>query len=312
MRRAIFMGTPEFALPSLRALHALTEVVAVVAQPDRPTGRGQRTLPPPVARLAQSEDLRLLQPSRLRDADVIGTLTELRPEVIVVAAYGKILPKSVLDLPTHGCVNVHASLLPRYRGAAPIQWAIARGEKVTGVSLMRMDEGLDTGAVYTQERLAIDSRDTGGSLSVKLADLGGAMLHRSLPAILDGSMHATPQDPAQATLAPKLTRADAVLDFSHTATELEARVRAFQPWPGAVAILPGGAKLKVLGATVLSEAKGSPGLVMEAGSARLVVASGEGALALDIVQPEGRRAMTGSEFLAGHRLAPGTVLGIEG
>jgi methionyl-tRNA formyltransferase len=311
MRRAIFMGTPEFALPSLRALHGLTEVVAVVAQPDRPSGRGQRTLPPPVARLAEAEGLRLLQPSRLRGPDVLGVLTELRPEVIVVAAYGKILPKSVLDLPAHGCVNVHASLLPRYRGAAPVQWAIARGEKVTGISLMRMEEGLDTGPVYAQESLAIEGEDTGGSLTVKLADLGGSMLARFLPAIFDGTLHATAQDPDQATLAPKLTRADAVLDFRLAATELEARVRAFQPWPGAAAIVPGGERLKVLRATVL-EGTGSAGMVLDAGSVGLVVACGEGALRLDIVQPEGRRAMTAGEFLAGHRLQPGTLLGIEG
>jgi methionyl-tRNA formyltransferase len=312
MRRAIFMGTPEFALPSLQALHALTEVVAVVAQPDRPSGRGQRTLPPPVARLAQAEGLRLLQPARLREPEVIGALSELRPEVIVVAAYGKILPKSLLDLPAHGCVNVHASLLPRYRGAAPIQWAIARGEKVTGISLMRMDEGLDTGPVYVQESLSIDGEDTGGLLTVKLADLGGSMLDRFLPAILDGKLPATAQDPTQATLAPKLTRADAVLDFRLAATELEARVRAFQPWPGAVALLPGGARLKVLRATVLARTTGSPGTVLQAGSIGLVIASGEGALQLDTVQPEGRRAMTAGEFLAGHRLIPGTSLGIDG
>jgi methionyl-tRNA formyltransferase len=306
--RAIFMGTPDFALPSLRALHQLTEVVAVVAQPDRPAGRGQKTMAPPVARWASIEGVRLLQPPKLREPEVLAALAELEPTVIVVAAYGKILPRGLLELPSRGCVNVHASLLPKYRGAAPVQWAIARGESVTGVSLMRMDEGLDTGAVYAEESLAIDPQDTGGSLTARLADLGGALLTRMLPSILEGNLEAVPQDHTLATLAPKLTREDAVLSFGRPARELEVRVRAFQPWPGAVVVLPGGTRLKILEATLVPGGAGRGGEVLAAGSEGIVVACGEGALALELVQAEGRRAMRAGEFLAGHSLPVGTLL----
>jgi methionyl-tRNA formyltransferase len=301
------MGTPDFALPSLQALHELTELVAVVAQPDRPSGRGKKMLAPPVARWAQGNAVELLQPATLRDPGILAELARFEPAIIVVAAYGKILPRAILELPSRGCVNVHASLLPKYRGAAPVQWAIARGEAVTGVSLMQMEQGLDTGAVYAQEALAIDPKDTGGSLTGKLAVLGGTLLRRCLPALLEGSLHSVAQDDAQATLAPKLTREDAALDFRRPARELETRIRAFQPWPGALVVLPGGARLKVLGSRVVSGRTGMPGEVL-AGADALVVACGEDALALELVQPEGRRAMSGAEFVAGHPLSAGTVL----
>jgi methionyl-tRNA formyltransferase len=309
VHRVIFMGTPEFALPALQAAHELADVVAVVAQPDRPAGRGQKTIAPPVARWAQAHGVRLLQPPRLRDPVVLEDLAELAPALIVVAAYGKILPRVLLDLPSRGCVNVHASLLPKYRGAAPVQWAIARGETVTGVSLMRMEEGLDTGAVYVQESLPIDVRETGGSLTAKLSALGGTMLARWLPALLDGTLPAVPQDEAASTLAPKLTREDALIDFRRPASEVESRVRAFQPWPGAVALLPEGTRLKVLSAIANLDDSGRPGEVLAGGPEQILVACGEGALALEIVQPEGRRAMAAAEFLAGHALPLGTLLG---
>ncbi len=309
MQRAIFMGTPDFALPSLQALHEATNLVAVVAQPDRPVGRGQKTASPPVARWALAHGLTLLQPPKLREARVLDALAELKPALIVVAAYGKILPRAVLDLPARGCVNVHASLLPKYRGAAPIQWAIARGETVTGVSLMQMDEGLDTGAVLAQESLPIDPGDTGGSLTVKLASLGGKVLARHLPALLAGTLPAVAQDGALATLAPKLTREDAPIDFRKPAAELQARLRAFQPWPGVVAALPDGSHLKVLGAHAEPGRGGKPGEVLDGPRDRIVVACGEGSLALTSVQPEGRKAMTAAAFLAGHALPAGTLLG---
>jgi methionyl-tRNA formyltransferase len=310
MQRAIFMGTPEFAVPSVQALHELTELVAIVAQPDRPVGRGQKSAVPPVARWAHAHGVKLLQPPKLREPAVLESLAELAPAIIVVAAYGKILPRSLLDLPVRGCVNVHASLLPKYRGAAPVQWAIARGEAITGVTLMQMEEGLDSGPLYVQEGVPIGPDDTGGSLTTKLAHVGGELLTRSLPALLDGTLRAVPQDEALATLAPKLTRGDAALDFSRPAVELAARVRAFQPWPGAVATLPGGGILKVLKAGVLDGPHpGAPGELL-AGTAgmALLVACGEGVLALQVVQPEGRRAMTAAEFLSGHPFSPGVVL----
>jgi methionyl-tRNA formyltransferase len=308
MQRAIFMGTPDFAVPSLRSLHELTDLVAVVAQPDRPAGRGQKTAPPAVARWAHEHGVPLLQPTKLREPEVLSALADLKPALIVVAAYGKILPRALLDLPPRGCVNVHASLLPKYRGAAPIQWAIARGETVTGVSLMQMEEGLDSGPVYAQESLPIDPTDTGGSLMAKLAALGGAMLTRHLPALLDQTLRPVAQVHALATLAPKLTREDSSLAFQSPAHELQARVRAFQPWPGATVRLPGGAHLKVLAARVEMGRNGKPGEILAGPRGELIVACGEDALALTLVQPGGRRAMTAAEFLAGHELPAGTIL----
>jgi methionyl-tRNA formyltransferase len=308
MQRAIFMGTPDFALPSLQALHELTDLVAVVAQPDRPAGRGQHALAPATARWAVTHGVTLLQPPKLREPSVLASLSELEPALIVVAAYGKILPPALLALPPRGCVNVHASLLPKLRGAAPIQWAIANGETETGVTLMQMEEGLDSGPLLAQERLSIEPTDTGGSLTVKLAALGGAMLTRHLPALLDGTLRAVPQDHGRATLAPKLTREDAVLDFRKPARELEARVRAFQPWPGAFGHLPGGMRLKVLAARAELGRVGKPGQVLESSRGELAVACGQGVLAFTQVQAEGRRAMTAGEFLAGNPLPVGTQL----
>jgi methionyl-tRNA formyltransferase len=309
VHRVIFMGTPEFALPAVQAVHEGADLIAVVAQPDRPAGRGQKTVAPPVARWAQDQGVKLLQPPKLREPEVLTALAEMAPTLIVVAAFGKILPRVLLDLPPRGCVNVHASLLPKYRGAAPVQWAIAHGETVTGISLMRMEEGLDTGAVYSQESIPIDTKETGGSLTAKLATLGGALLGRHLPSLLEGTLKAVPQDDAAATLAPKLTREDSLVDFRRPASEVEARIRAFQPWPGAVALMRGGIRLKVLSAIARLDRHGAAGEVLAGGPAEILVACAEGAIALEFVQPEGRRAMTASEFLAGHALPAGTVLG---
>jgi methionyl-tRNA formyltransferase len=249
----------------------------------------------------------VLQPQRVRDEAFIARLRELAPDLIVVAAYGKILPKAVLELPQLGCVNVHASLLPRYRGAAPIQWAIARGEAETGVTLMQMEEGLDTGPMLAQARLVIAAQDTGGSLTAKLALLGGELLAKNLRALLERGLVAVPQDDALATLAPKLAREDAVLDLSRPAWELHNHVRAFQPWPGASLKLPSGKLLKVI-STDLVEGDGVPGTVLAAGKEGLTVATGAGALRLLEVQPEGKRPMRAADFLLGHPLALGTVL----
>jgi methionyl-tRNA formyltransferase len=308
MVRTAFMGTPAFALPTLEALARWSELCAVVAQLDKPSGRGRLLNSPATVLWARARGVPVLQPQRARDEAFLAQLGALAPELIVVAAYGKILPKTLLELPRLGCVNVHASLLPRYRGAAPIQWAIARGEAETGVTLMQMDEGLDTGPMLAQARLPIAPDDTGESLSAKLAKLGGELLEQHLGALFEKSLVAVPQNQALATLAPKLTREDAVLDVKRPAGELHDYVRAFQPWPGATLKLASGKLLKVI-ETDLVEGAGVPGTVLAAGRAGITMATGAGALRLLEVQPEGKRAMPAGDFLLGHPLAPGDVVG---
>jgi methionyl-tRNA formyltransferase len=302
--RIVFMGTPEFAVASLTALFDIGEVVAVVTQPDKPKGRGNALAISPVKALALERGVTVLQPAKLRTPPFSEELRKLAPDVCVVTAYGKILPKDVLQVPPHGCVNVHASLLPRFRGAAPIQWAIAHGDTETGVSLMRMDEGLDTGPVIAMKRLPITPEDTSATLHEKLARLGGDILREALPAYLRGELRPTPQPSEGMVLAPIIQKEDGLLDFTRPAVELERRLRAFTPWPGVYTGL-NGARLKVHRVRVGS-GQGAPGTVLAAGSQGLEVACGEGSLVLLDVQLEGKRVMTAGEFLAGHKLAPGS------
>jgi methionyl-tRNA formyltransferase len=309
MARTAFMGTPEFALPALAALARLTSLQAVVAQPDKPSGRGREIGSPPTVVWARANRLPVLQPARAKDEAFLADLIGLDLDLIVVAAYGKILPRAVLEAPRLGCVNVHASLLPMYRGAAPIQWAIARGAAETGITLMQMDEGLDTGPMLAQARLPVGPEETGGELSTRLAILGGELLAASLPAILQRALAAVPQDSRFATQAPKLTREDAVLDLTRPARELHDRVRAFQPWPGAIVGLRGKGGLKVLESRIVA-GSGLPGTVLAAGKEGITLATGEGALCLLAVQPEGKRRMSAGEFLAGHPLRAGERLGL--
>lgn len=308
MARTIFMGTPKFALPSLQALAEGSQLLAVVAQPDKPRGRGQALQAPPTAVWAHARQIPVLQPLRARDEGFLDALRALDLDLIVVAAYGKILPRALLDLPRLGCVNVHASLLPRYRGAAPIQWAIARGERESGVTLMQMDEGLDTGAMLARQSIPIAPEDTGGSLTQKLSVLGGELLAAQLAAVLAGWLAPTAQDGAQASLAPKLTRDDAWLDFALPAAVLHDRVRAFQPWPGALLRLTGGC-VKVLRTEVVPGGAGLPGTVLKADHAGLVIGCSQGALRLLEVQPEGKRPMAAGAFVAGHKVVLGTAVG---
>ncbi len=307
MARTAFLGTPDFALRALEALAARTELVAVVAQPDKPAGRGQAVKPPPTAAWAKAHGVQVFQPTKARDPDFLAQMAALHLDLAVVAAYGKILIKALLETPRLGCVNVHASILPRYRGAAPIQWAIARGEAETGITLMQMDEGLDTGDILAVARTPIGPDETGGALTERLAVLGGELLGAQLPAILAGTLPRVPQDHALATLAPKLTRADALLDLSKPARELHDRVRAFQPWPGALLKLPSGV-LKIL-RTEVAPLTGPEGTVLEAGAHGLTLGTSNQALRILEVQPEGRRRMTCAEFLAGHPLAAGLRVG---
>jgi len=303
--RIVFMGTPDFAVASLQACLEVGEVVAVVTQPDKPKGRGKELAMPPVKQLALERGVPVFQPTKLRNTDFAEQLRALSPDVCVVTAYGKILPKDVLEAPRRGCVNVHASLLPRWRGAAPIQWSIAEGDPETGVCLMQMDEGLDTGAVISCERTQIGPEDTSQTLHDRLSRMGGDILRRDLRRYVDGELTATPQPSEGATYASMIKKEDGRLDFGRPAVELERRVRAFTPWPGAFTFL-GGALFKVHQVRA-GEGRGAPGTVLAASAEGIEVACAEGSLWLLEVQPEGRRRMTASEFLAGRRLEPGST-----
>jgi methionyl-tRNA formyltransferase len=305
--RIVFMGTPDFAVGSLAALLELKDVldvVAVVTQPDKPKGRGQALAFPPVKALALERGVPVLQPEKLRTPPFSETLRALAPDVAVVTAYGKILPPDLLAVPRLGCLNVHASLLPRFRGAAPIQWAIAHGDAETGVCLMQMDAGLDTGPVLACRRLPIHPEETSAGLHQKLAALGGVLLREELPRFLRGELRAEPQPSEGALYAPMIQKDDGRLDFTRPAAELERRVRAFTPWPGAFTLLDG-QRLKVHRARV-GAGRGEPGTLIAAGPAGLEVACAEGSLLLLEVQPEGKRAMGAADFLSGRKLTPGT------
>lgn len=302
--RIVFMGTPVFAVRSLEACLGLGEVVAVVTQPDKPRGRGQAVSQSPVKALAVAKGLPVLQPVKLRGTPFAQELRALMADVAVVTAYGKILPRDVLEAPARGCVNVHASLLPRFRGAAPIQWAIASGDEKTGVCLMKMDEGMDTGPVIDRAELPILPTDTSATLHDKLAALGGEVLTRSLPRYLRGELTPVPQAAEGAVPAPMITKEDGALDFTRRAVELERRLRAFTPWPGAFTRL-GGVLLKVHAASV-GAGRGEPGAVLSAGPAGVEVACGEGSLLLTQLQLEGKRALSARDFLVGRAIAVGS------
>jgi len=301
--RIIFMGTPEFAVESLRACLDVGDVVAVVTRPDKPRGRGQLSAASPVKRAATQLGIRVLQPIKLREAGFLDAVRELSPDVAVVAAYGKILPRELLEVPGHGCINVHASLLPRFRGAAPIQWAIASGDNRSGVCLMKMDEGLDTGPILRCAEVPIGPEVTSDELQQTLARVGAELIRRYLPDYLSGKLQLTPQSREGVVLAPMLKKEDGQLDFGRPAAELERRVRAFQPWPGAFTRFQGKV-LKVHRARTGART-GSPGTVLAVGEQGIEVACGEGSLSLLQVQPEGKRTMSSAEFLAGHQIAVG-------
>ena len=305
--RLAFAGTPEFALASLEALvDADHNVVAVLTQPDRPAGRGKRLTPSPVKRFAEAQGIDVMQPVTLKDDAAVAALGATGPDALIVAAYGLLLPQPVLDLPTRGCINVHASLLPRWRGAAPIQAAIREGDAETGVCLMRMTAGLDCGPVYTCDTTPIGSAETAGELHDRLAAMGANLLVRNLDGILAGDLEPREQDTDAATYAGKITREDARLDWERTAAELDRHIRAYNPVPGAWFELDGEA-VKCWSAERVDDLQGSPGRVVEADKQGVLVACGSGALRLTRLQRPGRKPVTGGEFAAQYDL-PGRQL----
>jgi len=305
------MGTPAFACPSLEALLALPDpVVGVVCQPDRPRGRGLALTAPEAKQVALAHGVPVLQPERLRDPAFQQALAALAPDLVVVAAYGKILPRAVLDLPRHGCINVHASLLPRHRGAAPIAWAILAGDDSTGVTIMAMNEEMDAGDILLQRATPIGPDETCGALTARLARLGAEALVEAIAALEAGTIRPAPQPAAGVTFAPRITREQGRIEWTRPAVELERLVRGLAPAPSAFTTLDGEV-LKAHRAALAPHAPGAPpGRVVVASPDGIVVATGQGALRLLEVQLEGRRRLGAAEFLAGHHLVPGACLGI--
>jgi len=316
--KILFMGTPQFAVPSLEALlERGYEVAAVVTQPDRPKGRKRELTPSPVKVFATERGLPVLQPEKLRSPEGVAAVSEIAPDVIVTAAYGQILPKSVLALPRLGCINVHGSLLPRYRGGAPIQRSIIDGEKVTGVTLMYMAEGLDTGDMIAKVEVPITDEDTAGTMFEKLSEAGSKLLLEWLPRIADGTAGRTPQIDEESTYAPNLSREDEKLDWSQSSRRIFDRVRGLNPMAGGFTFLDGEV-FKVWGCAIPSPSDAelrsewteyAPGAVLETGAFGIRVRTGDGSIVLTDVQPAGKKALKAAEFAKGARLAPGKTLG---
>jgi methionyl-tRNA formyltransferase len=298
--RIAFAGTPDFAVPSLRAAAQRNEVVAVYTQPDRPAGRGRELTPSPVKREALQRGIEVVQPENFKAAVSKAALRALQPDLMIVVAYGLILPQSVLDIPTYGCWNVHASLLPRGRGAAPVQRAIEAGDRESGVCLMQMEKGLDTGPVLLSQQLEIGASETGGQLHDRLADLGAQVLADGLSLLRAGIRPVPQPQPEQgATYAHKLDKAEARLDWSQPAALLANKVRAFNPWPMAEAVVAG-ERLRLHGAIALEEAhNAAPGSLLRAGRDGLDVACGDGVLRIRVLQREGGKAITAADYLNG-------------
>ena len=309
--RIVFAGTPEFAAEHLKALLASPyDIVAVYTQPDRPAGRGQKLMPSPVKQLALEHNIPVMQPPTLRNAEAQAEMAALKPDLLVVVAYGLILPQAVLDIPRLGCINSHASLLPRWRGAAPIQRAVEAGDKESGVTVMRMEAGLDTGPMLLKATTPITAEDTGGSLHDRLAELGPPAVIQAIAGLATGTLEDEVQDDSLATYAHKLNKDEARIDWSRPAVELERLVRAFNPWPICHSSLNGEA-LKVLAAT-LADGKGAPGEIIGASKDGLLVACGEQALCLTRLQLPGGKALSFSDLFNSRRekFATGTILGV--
>lgn len=306
--RIIFMGTPEFACPTLQSLIDRGEdLSAVVTQPDRPKGRGQQLAPPPVKVLAQQHGITVLQPVKVRLPEVVEQLQALAPDLIVVVAFGQILPKAVLDIPRFGCINIHASLLPRWRGAAPINWCLISGDSETGVTTMQMDVGLDTGDMLVKRAIPIEPEDDARTLHDKLSILGAEALGETLDLLAAGRLVAEKQDDSLTCYAAMLKKEDGELDWTMAAPDLRNRIRGMNPWPGTFTFLDG--KLVKVFKGAEGMASGQPGTIIRAGRDGIEVACGSGSLILGELQLEGKKRLPAAEFLAGCRLEPGMVLG---
>jgi len=311
--RIVFMGTPALARVSLEALlrEPDFQVIAVVTQPDRPKGRDLKLRPSPVKEVAVRASVPVLQPEKARDENFISELRRLQPDLIAVAAYGQILPRSVLELPRFGCLNVHTSLLPKYRGAAPIQWAILNGDPETGVTIMKMDAGLDTGDILTQRTTPIQPADNAQTLHDRLAQLGAELLVRTIPDYIAGKIQPRPQPPEGVSHAPKLKKEDGRIDWNLPASAIVNRIRAFTPWPGAFTFSsaqPHAQLLKIWVGEIVARS-GQSGEILQADKSGIVVGCGQESLRIVTLQREGGRRMAAAEFLAGHPLKVGETFG---
>ncbi|HKM39519.1 MAG TPA: methionyl-tRNA formyltransferase [bacterium] len=306
--RIIFMGTPKFALPTLQTL--LSSVVGVITQPDRPQGRGYRLQPPVVKEVAFAAGIPVLQPQQVDTAESLSQILQLAPDLIVVVAYGQILPLKLLALPPKGCINLHASLLPRWRGAAPIERSIMHGDEITGVTTMYMSAGLDTGDIIMQEEEIITADDTAASLAERLAEKGADLVKRTVRAIIAGTAPRQPQDHSLATWAPPLTKEDAIVNWQQSANMVANQVRGLNPRPGATTFVAGD-RLKIWQAKASNSTRaGQPGRILEVRAEDgIVVACGQGALLIEKVQPAGKRSMTAQSYACGYRVQPGDIWG---
>jgi len=307
--RVIFMGTPDFAVPALRQLlNGPDKVVAVVTQPDRPKGRGKKLTPPPVKVAAEEAGIPVLQPTKIRTEEFAATLKSFNPDLIVVAAYGRILPASILELPRLGCINIHGSLLPRHRGAAPIQWAVIRGDKQAGVTIMQMDVGMDTGDILLPAAIPVSEDETAGSLFGRLAELGGATLRQALDLLRQDKLPPIQQDHTLATAAPPLTKEDGCLDWNQSATELHCLIRGLDPWPGAYSFIDG-QRFRFFAPEVIHRQSEQPAGTLILGDHQgLLITTAQDCLLIKELQPEGKKRMTVEAYLCGHPLKTGTQL----
>ncbi|MGM0416346.1 MAG: methionyl-tRNA formyltransferase [Thermodesulfobacteriota bacterium] len=306
--RVVFMGTPQFAIPTFEGLiESGVKIVGVFTQPDRPKGRGRKLEASPVKQLALEHGLPVFQPQRLRDKEAVKQVRDLKPELIVVIAYGQILPQEVLDIPKYGCINVHASLLPRHRGAAPINKALIEGDPTTGVTTMQMDAGLDTGDMLVKKSISIFPNENAGELHDRLAHLGREAMEETLARLCAGTLSAQRQDDSRSSYAPMLKKEDGLIDWTRPATSIHNQVRGLYPWPGAFTYL-GGEVLKVADTRIV-DSSGTPGEILKAEDSGVVVACGKGALQVRKLQLPGKKMLPAADFLRGVKLQSGQVLG---
>lgn len=305
----IFMGTPDIAAVVLdKLIHSEHIILAVVTQPDRPKGRGKLVQYTPVKELALEHNIAVYQPNKVKEEGFLNILEDLNPDVIVVAAFGQIIPKAILELPQYGCINVHASLLPKYRGAAPIQWSIIDGEDKTGITIMHMDVGIDTGDMIMSIEVPIEPKETGGSLYDKLALCGGDLLLKALEAIENGTATGEKQKDEDFTYAKRLDKSMGIIDFNQSAIKIERLIRGLNPWPSAYTLLDG-KTLKIWSADVIADkSKGKPGEIISVTKDYIIVKTGDGNLAIEELQLEGKKRMTVNAFLMGYSVVQGTIL----